>query len=222
MSSTSSVPVRATLPWDAKLQSKFEDVPKNATDESLWYGPWDTILHRLFRDNEGFQIVLQHLKMGHRGEPEWSVFYLVKAGSIPVCVIKVKPLWHLKRPQRCIDVYNQVLDCLKEFVLDCPPIPTLYRLSMVGDRFLIMTMLNLTGICSPALKDGPGVPLPEVAPGPWWCNQAMKRSGYRRLVRMVTKIKELVCNFPVRPADELPALIPEQEAEESDTSDVEC
>ena len=93
---------------------------------------------------------------------------------------------------------------------------------MVGDHFLIMTMSNPTGICSPALKDGLGVPLPEVAPGPWWHNQAMKHSGYRRLVGMVTEIKELVCNFPVRPADELPALIPEQEAEESDTSDVEC
>ena len=99
---TSSVPVRATLPWDAKLWSEFEDVPKNATDESLWYGPWDTVLHRLFRDNEGFQIALQHLKMGNRGEPEWSVFYLVKAGSFPMCIIKVKPLWHLKWPQRCM------------------------------------------------------------------------------------------------------------------------
>ena len=96
--STSSVPVRATLPWDVELQSEFEDVSKNATNESLWYGPWDTVLHRLFRDNEGFQIALQHLKMGHRGEPEWSVFYLVKAGSIPICVIEVKPLWHLKQP----------------------------------------------------------------------------------------------------------------------------
>ena len=50
----------------------------------------------------------------------------------------------------------------------------------------------------------------------------MKRSRYCRLVRMVTEIKELVHNFPVCPADELPALILEQEAEESDTSDVEC
>ena len=107
----------------------------------------------------------QHLKMRCRGELEWSIFYLVKAGSIPVCVIEVKPLWHLKQPQRHIDAYNQVLDHLKEFVLDCPPIPTLYRLSVVGDHFLIMTMLNLTGICSPALKDRPGVPLPEVVPG---------------------------------------------------------
>ena len=164
----------------------------------------------------------QHLKMGHRGEPEWSVFYLVKAGSIPVCIIKVKLLWHLKWPQRHIEAYNQVLDCLKEFVLDHLPIPTLYRLSVVGDHFLIMTMSNPTGICSPAFKDGPGVPLPEVAPGPWWHNQVMKSSGYHRLIGMVTKIKELVCNFPVHPADKLPALIPEQEAEESDTSDVEC
>ena len=188
----------------------------------MWYGPWDTILHRLFRDNKGFQIALEQLKMGHRGEPEWSVFYLVKAGSIPICVIEVKPLWHLKQPQRHINMYNQVLDCLKEFVLDCPPILTLYGLSVVGDCFLIMTMLNPTGICSPALKDGPGVPLLEVAPGPWWHNQAMKCSRYCRLVGMVTEIKELVCNFPVCPADELPALILEQEAEESDTSDVEC
>ena len=138
MPSTSSVPLRATLPWDAKLWSKFEDVPKNDTDENSWYGPWDTILHRLFRDNEGFQIVLQHLKMGCRGEPKWSVFYLVKAWSILMCVIEVKLLWHLKCPQRCIDAYNQVLDCLKEFILNCPPIPTLYGLSVVSDCFLIV------------------------------------------------------------------------------------
>ena len=92
---------------------------------------------------------------------------------------------------------------------------------MVGDRFLIMTVSNLTGICSPALNDVPGVPFPEVVPTPWWCNHMMKCSGYCRLIGMVIEIKELVHNFPVCPADELPVFIPEQETEESDTSDVE-
>ena len=55
-----------------------------------------------------------------------------------------------------------------------------------------------------------------------WHNQTIKHSGYCRLIAMVTKINKLVHNFPVFPADELPAFILEQEARESDTSDVEC
>ncbi|KAF8577503.1 hypothetical protein K439DRAFT_1622051 [Ramaria rubella] len=107
-------------PWDKKLRIEFEEVPVNAMDESLWYGPWDTAIHRLFKDGEGFQIALQHLRAGHHGEPKWTVFYFIRAGTIPVCVIEIKPYCDLRRPQAHVSAYRQVEECLKVLVINDP------------------------------------------------------------------------------------------------------
>ena len=131
-STTSRSPPKYPRPWNKKLRSEFDDVPSNATDESLWYGPWDTALHRLFKDHDGFQIAPQHLKSGHCGEPEWSVWYLIKSGAIPVCIVEVKPYFHLKRPKKRIDAYTQVADRLQELITDDPAITKLYGVSVIG------------------------------------------------------------------------------------------
>ncbi|KAF8579668.1 hypothetical protein K439DRAFT_1620376 [Ramaria rubella] len=204
-------------PWDKKLRIEFEGVPANATDESLWYGPWDTAIHRLFKDGEGFQIAPQHLRADHRGEPEWTIFYLIKAGTIPVCVVEIKPYRDLKRPQARVRAYAQVKERLKVLVIDDNPIPTMYGISVIGERFLIMTMMTHTGMITPAINTHPtaDTAMTEIAPAALWRNQVLKNSGYRRLMAMVRNIKEMCKPFPPAVTPEI-ALISEEE--DSDTS----
>ncbi|KAF8573008.1 hypothetical protein K439DRAFT_1625368 [Ramaria rubella] len=202
-------------PWDKKLRIKFEEVPANATDESLWYGPWDMAIHRLFKDGEGFQITPQHLRAGHHGEPEWTIFYLIHAGTIPICVVEIKPYCDLKRPQARVSAYCQVEKRLKVLVINDHPIPTMYGVSVIGEQFLIMTMKTCTGVITPALTNNPDPDLTEITPVVLWRNQVLKRSGFRRLMEMVTNIKDLCKDFPPAvPADI--SLISEEE--DSDTS----
>lgn len=141
-------PPKHPKPWDKKLRSEFEDVPVTATDENLWYGPWDTALHRLFKDKEGFQIVPQYLC----GEVEWSLWYLIKSGTIPVCVVEVKPYFHMKRPKKRIDAHARVTDRLRELITDSPATTQLYGVSVFGERFLIMTMDTHTASVTPMLQ----------------------------------------------------------------------
>ena len=218
-STTSRSPPKYPRPWDKKLRSEFDDVPSNATDESLWYGPWDTALHRLFKDHDGFQIAPQHLKSGHRGEPEWSVWYLIKSGVIPVCIVEVKPYFHLKRPKKHIDAYTQVANRLQELITDDPAITKLYGISVIGERFLIMTMDTRTASITLGLQPlGPQNDYAEVAPTILWRNQVLKRAGFRRLTEMVENIKLLCSPFPSRSIEEIE--LSSEADEESDTSDV--
>ena len=196
---STDTPIVDPGPWDYKLRSEFEDVANNSTDESEWYGPWDTAIHRLFKDQEGFQVAPQHLNKQFRGKPEWTIFYLIKAGSIPVCVFEIKPYRHLKGPQKRIDAYYQVAGRLRELLVDEHPIPTMYGVSVIGERFLIMTINTTTGMITPALApDGPEVPLSAIAPLHYWRNQVLKRLGVKRLNEMVTNVKYLCRDFPPR------------------------
>ena len=113
LSCVPSNPSRPAKPWDSKLHSEYEDVLITFTNKSEWYGPCDIILHQLFKHHDGFQMASQHLKVVHRGELEWTIFYLIKSGSIPVCIVEVKPYLHLKHPQKCINAYIQVENRLR-------------------------------------------------------------------------------------------------------------
>ncbi|KAF8572975.1 hypothetical protein K439DRAFT_1625393 [Ramaria rubella] len=203
-------------PWDKKLRIKFEGVPMNATDKSLWYGPWDTAIHRLFKDGKRFQIAPQHLRADHCGEPKWTIFYLIKTGMIPVCVVKIKPYCNLKRPQVRVRAYAQVEEHLKVLVIDDNPIPAMYGISIIGEHFLIMTIMTCTGMITPVINTHPttDTAMTEITPAALWHNQVLKNSGYCHLMAMVRNIKEMCKPF-------LPAMTPEialiSEEEDSDT-----
>ncbi|KAF8587130.1 hypothetical protein K439DRAFT_1614559 [Ramaria rubella] len=115
----------------------------------------DMAIHHLFKDGEGFQIAPQHLRAGYHGKPKWTVFNLIRAGMIPVCVIEIKLYCDLKRPQAQVSVYRQVEEHLKVLVINDYPIPTMYGVSVIGEQFLIMTMKTRTGVITPALNNNP-------------------------------------------------------------------
>ncbi|KAF8577197.1 hypothetical protein K439DRAFT_1622283 [Ramaria rubella] len=174
-------------------------------------------IYHLFKDGEGFQIAPQHLRADHCGEPEWMIFYLIKAGMIPICVVKIKPYHDLKRPQVRVRAYAQVEEHLKVLVIDDNPIPTMYSISVIGECFLIMTMMTRTGMITPTINTHPtaDTAMTEITPAALWRNQVLKNSGYHCLMAMVRNIKEMCKPFP-------PAVTPEitliSEEEDSDTS----
>ncbi|KAF8586728.1 hypothetical protein K439DRAFT_1614954 [Ramaria rubella] len=212
--SKTNVPRMRPKAWDKKLRSKFEDVPVNATDESQWYSLRDMAIHCLFKDSDGFQVAPQHMKADYHGQPEYTIFYLIKAGTIPICVVKIKPYRDLKRPQAWVQTYTQVKDRLKILVMDEHPIPTLYGLSVIGKQFLIMTMSTSTGIITLALNRHPDT-MTEIAPAIFWRNQVLKRSRYHRLNEMVMNIKQLCKVYPPRI---IPGISLVSEEEDSNTS----
>ncbi|KAF8574993.1 hypothetical protein K439DRAFT_1641754 [Ramaria rubella] len=143
----------------------------------------------------------QYTRQNYRGELEWSFFYLIKKESLPVCVLEIKPYRDLGRRQARIEAYSQVEGHLLNLLEDKHPIPTLYGVSIIGERFLIMTMDTTTGVVTPTLNSGSSLPISKVAPPEYWRNQVLKRSGFRRLHEMVTNIKLMVAHFPPRVMD---------------------
>ena len=133
-----------------------------------------------------------------------------------MCIVEVKPYYHMKRQKKHIDAYMHVADRLQELITDDPAITKLYGVSIIGERFLIMDtrMASITPKLQPV---GTQNDYSHIAPTLLWHNQVLKRAGFRRLTEMVDNIKVLCSPFPCHPIEDIE---PASEGDESDTSDI--
>jgi hypothetical protein len=89
------------MPWDELTMDSFEAVPLNTSNESEWYGPWNTILGLLFPHHKHFEISAQHLAAGRLAATDYITFYIVKftnsrlSVKTPVFFVEVKPFPNL-------------------------------------------------------------------------------------------------------------------------------
>ena len=124
----------------------------------------------------------------------------------------------MKRPKKRIDAYMQVADRLQELITDDPAITKLYGISIISERFLIMTMdTRMASITLKLQPVGPQNDYSHIAPTLLWRNQVLKRAGFRRLTEMVDNIKVLCSPFPHRAIEDIE---PASEGDELDTLDI--
>lgn len=194
--------------YDAALVHEFQMVPVTTQDESEWYGPWDSLLHRLFSPRDGFQIAPQHQISNLRGGPEWTVFFLIKHHlHVIACIVEIKPYYHYKSHKLRINAYEQLKDrleiCLEDQIAEHTS--AIYGLSCIGPRFMVMKLNTRTERLQPRLSEETTAKgIAKVAPKHWWSHQVLKKKGCMHLHRLVEEVKkslnrnlELVTNEPI-------------------------
>lgn len=149
------------------------------------------------------------------------MYYLIKSGALPVCVVEVKPAYHLKKPRLRVDAYKQVVKRLDELFIDSTTTTKyVYGLSAIGNNFLIIKIHTCTTSMTPKLqRPGPNDAFEEVAPLEFWRNHVLKRAGVKRLVETVNSVKGLCATFP-SPALEIDVPF-EGDDDVSDTSSID-
>jgi hypothetical protein len=93
-------------------------------------------------DVTGYTVCPQHMKL-HSGEaPDWTMFYLVLWGYIPVCVVEVKPYTHLKtnstRHLAYEQLVNRLVDIIDDELCQVSQITKVYGIQVMGPRFMVM------------------------------------------------------------------------------------
>jgi hypothetical protein len=78
-----------TTTWSPAIKRSFAQARPD--HESDYYGPYNTILHSLFPDNEGYVICPQHKMVFYDGSVDFLSLYVVESASHPVFFMEIKP-----------------------------------------------------------------------------------------------------------------------------------
>jgi hypothetical protein len=81
--------MESTTTWSLAVKRSFAQARPD--HESDYYGPYNTILHNLFPDNEGYVVCPQHKMVSYDGSVDFLSMYVVESASHPVFFMKIKP-----------------------------------------------------------------------------------------------------------------------------------
>lgn len=204
--------VNATAPnvYDKILLYEFNAVPLTSENESQWYGPWSSLLHRLFPPEQGFQFSLQcdHAKL--TGEPG-SYFIVKYYGCVTAC-IQVKPFSHYNHPEKRLAAYTQLHDRLEKFIQNPSSnnanASAIFGLSCSGPQYMIMKANTITGQIHPTLHIIPEelnatTSMIKTAPQKWWNNHILKKEGALNIHRFGEEVRKTL-NSPPMPNHPIP------------------
>jgi hypothetical protein len=196
-----------TTTWDSMIQNAFRVVPPDSADESMYYGPWDLVLHKLFTSDDGFMVSPSHFRDHSRSEADYTVFYQVSTNGIPVCVVEIKPQFHWKYNTLRFKADEQIRERCEELELDQHRIPSIYFLSCLGRKFTLYKMDTATGQVvppRPTKTTGSGKVAP---PETWWRWDVLHPAGEGQLRKLERAVKDMTDN--IRAA--LPFVYPEDQ-----------
>jgi len=184
------------MPWRDDITLQFELVNKFTTNESEYYGPYNTLLHVLFPSTDGYQVSLKYERKA--GSINFTIVYITTRRKVLVFFVQVKSYLAYDndsdREQADEQMRRKFLECRSASL----PIPsTLYGLSALGTRLCIYEYTVETRTLTPP-RIIPGDPelLTDTAPQERWNLELFEPQGEARLKRVVDRIKEMVVAGP--------------------------
>ena len=117
------------MPWTEAIQKQFSLVDCFATEESNWYGPFNTLLFELFPTSEHYQITPQYKHA--KGSQDFTVHYIIRKRHVPI-FFKLKMYGLLKNHSAWALTNDQMHDCFCEFLSGSIPMPKLVGISSFG------------------------------------------------------------------------------------------
>ena len=183
------------MPWPESIALQFRLVDKSTTNESDYYGPFNSLLTHLFPVSEFYQVAPQ-FKCGGRGSIDFSVIFLVTRCQVPVFFVELKTYVACKKGSMRIQADNQMRERFIDFCLDGNPIPTLYGLCAFGTRFCVYEYDIVRDILTPEHIPRHQKLLTDAAPEKWWDLDVLEPLGEARLKEIVDQVKVMAAKLP--------------------------
>ncbi|KAI9438446.1 hypothetical protein BJY52DRAFT_1129545 [Lactarius psammicola] len=190
------------MPWSESILEQFQLVDCFTTNESDYYGPYNSLLSSLFPHVEHFQVAPLFDGPFIPGSVDPTVIYIVKKRNVPVFFIKVRPYVHLQSPGKREDADEQMRRMCLDLVLGTFLIPKLYGVSAMGTCLSIYECTMATGIFPRAIKPDPNI-VNDISPQERWNYDLLEASGEEKLRAIVAEVKAMAHNIAVSPPDEL-------------------
>jgi hypothetical protein len=182
------------MPWPDFVTTQFSLVNRFTTDESEYYGPFNTLLTTLFPPSENFQVAPQFKRI--RGSMDITIVFIVMKRKVPVFFLEVKAHLALDHAPLRRVADNQMRNRFLDFSSGTLPLPKLYGISVLGTHFSVYEYHPDTRRLTPSLI----VPDPKVVsdttPQERWNYDVMTPEGEEMFKQIVGEIKEMAAALP--------------------------
>ena len=177
--------------WDNYILEQFHTaLPGGDHDESLYYGPYNTLLNELFPRQEHFMIVPQYKRPEHSKAVDFTTIFIVRHNSHPIFFVEIKALGHLQRVSDRQAADNQMRERFEK-LFDEVKISNLYGMSALGTRVCLYEWDRETRkIEPPAIPKDPNYTI-DTAPIDRWNLDILSAEGEQRLREVVARVKTM-------------------------------
>jgi len=178
------------MTWADTLREQFDLVDRFTTDETEYYGPYNSLLADLFPHTEHFQIVPLKGPITP-GSINISTIYIVRKWKCPVFFIEIKPFPHLDEISTREKADQQMRDQFVTIIGRNLVIPKLYGISAMGTRFSIYEYIQNTNMLLPPSIARDAMYVTDVAPANRWKYEILEDDGEKTMRELVEEVKAM-------------------------------
>jgi hypothetical protein len=170
------------------IKQNFLDIPQNS-DGNAYYGPWNSILFKLFDIDEGFTICPQYPVPARSNHTDFAITFVVERNRAAIFFLEIKPPEFFNSLSARADADNQMRRRLCQLYEASPS--ELHGFSVFGMRCCRYSLYKTDGSIEP--KSIPSRPryITDTAPKEWWNLDILDRDGYEEFSGVVQHVKSL-------------------------------
>ena len=172
------------MPWSEAITEQFSLVNRFTTEESDWYGPFNTLLCELSPPLERYQVTPQYKYV--KGSLDLTIHYIICKRREPIFFVRLKPYGSLKNLSARALADDEMCDRFREFSSDTLFTPKLVGISSIGTQFCVYTFTTETRILKPKLITPDPDIVNDIAPEDRWAFDVLNDEGEAKLRQMVT------------------------------------
>jgi hypothetical protein len=177
------------MTWENTIREQFDLVDCFTTDETEYYGPYNTLLTDIFPHSEHFQIVPQYKGPITPGSIDFTTIYIVRKRKCPVFFIEIKPFPHPDDISTREKADQQMRDRFVTIIGRNLVIPKLYGISAMGTRFSVYEYKKETNILLPPTIARDTMYVTDVAPAERWNYELLEDVGEQKMRELVAEVK---------------------------------
>ncbi|KDR72356.1 hypothetical protein GALMADRAFT_102070 [Galerina marginata CBS 339.88] len=175
------------MPWPEGVVEQFEIVDLYTSEESEFYGPFNSLLADLFPSSEHYQVSPQAKRIDE--SLDFTFQYIVRRRLIPVFFLEIKTFRSLTLLSARGSADNEMRRSFREFASGTTPIPTLYGLSAFGPQFCVYVFQSDTRRIDPPAIARDLVVINDTAPADRWAYNLLEPTGEAKLREIVNAVK---------------------------------
>ena len=182
------------MPWPAYVSNTFEAIPggvNGATDESLFYGRYNTLLTYLFPPTDNYMISPQFKRPPEGWSIDFTTVFIVQRAFHPVFFLEIKPPGDYTHRSSRAAADDQMRTRFFDLA-DVVELPVIHGVSALGTRLCFYSYTRDDNVLDPPRIPPDVERMNDVAPAARWNFDILSDEGVARMTHVANEVKAMV------------------------------